>query len=242
MKCTAFHPSDKTLSIPGGEKGTSAGHSTLHFKTSCLCCFTEFFYFHLVLPEKLLIVSSWGKLLLLVWNQGSQQELLERPQPAKNVHCSEWSVKIASRVPVPSPRGRGICIEFVLVVRWLTTDLWPELPCSHDPEEAHVDCQSLQVLAKLGTQMAELDCGCLLISPAKEVTLWALQSYKVRIIEILTFSFKKMSLKVSSAKLRPFCLGLNVFKSCHCHSPDDYTLVDFIYGCPIGKWVAGGLV
>ena len=30
------------------------------------------------------------------------------------------------------------------------------------------------------------------------------------LIEILIFSFTKMSLKVSSAKLRPFCLGLNV--------------------------------
>ena len=32
------------------------------------------------------------------------------------------------------------------------------------------------------------------------------------LIEILTFSFKKMPLKVSSAKWRPFCLGLNVLK------------------------------
>ena len=31
-------------------------------------------------------------------------------------------------------------------------------------------------------------------------------------IEILTFSFKKMRLKVSSAKWRPFCLGLNVLR------------------------------
>ena len=30
------------------------------------------------------------------------------------------------------------------------------------------------------------------------------------LIEILTFSFKKMRLKVSSAKRRPFCLGLNM--------------------------------
>ena len=30
------------------------------------------------------------------------------------------------------------------------------------------------------------------------------------LIEILTFSFKKMHLKISSAKWRPFCLGLNV--------------------------------
>ena len=32
------------------------------------------------------------------------------------------------------------------------------------------------------------------------------------LIEILTFSFKKMCLKVSSVKWRPFCLGLNVLK------------------------------
>ena len=31
--------------------------------------------------------------------------------------------------------------------------------------------------------------------------------------KILTFSFKKMWLKVSSAKWRPFCLGLNVLKA-----------------------------
>ena len=35
-------------------------------------------------------------------------------------------------------------------------------------------------------------------------------------IEILTFSFKKMRLKVSSAKWRPFCLGLNVLKKVLC--------------------------
>ena len=32
------------------------------------------------------------------------------------------------------------------------------------------------------------------------------------VIEILIFSFKKMRLKVSSAKWRPFCLGLNELK------------------------------
>ena len=33
------------------------------------------------------------------------------------------------------------------------------------------------------------------------------------LIEILTFSFKKMHLKISSAKWWPFCLGLNVLKN-----------------------------
>ena len=36
------------------------------------------------------------------------------------------------------------------------------------------------------------------------------------LIEILTFSFKKMCLKVSSAKRRPFCLGLNVLMCQNC--------------------------
>ena len=35
------------------------------------------------------------------------------------------------------------------------------------------------------------------------------------VIKILTFSFKKMHLKVSSAKRRPFCLGLNVLMQCY---------------------------
>ena len=34
------------------------------------------------------------------------------------------------------------------------------------------------------------------------------------LIEIHTFSFKKMRLKVSSAKRQPFCLGLNVLMQC----------------------------
>ena len=33
------------------------------------------------------------------------------------------------------------------------------------------------------------------------------------LIEVLTFSFSKMRLKVSSAKRRPFCLGLNGLKA-----------------------------
>ena len=37
------------------------------------------------------------------------------------------------------------------------------------------------------------------------------------LIEILTFSFKKMRLKVSSAKRRPFCLGLNALNGYHLH-------------------------
>ena len=47
------------------------------------------------------------------------------------------------------------------------------------------------------------NAGLSLIGP-----LWT--NFSEILIEILTFSFKKMHLKVSSAKRRPFCLGLNV--------------------------------
>ena len=47
------------------------------------------------------------------------------------------------------------------------------------------------------------NAGLLLIGPLGT-------NFSEILIEILTFSFKKMRLKVSSAKWRPFCLGLNV--------------------------------
>ena len=47
------------------------------------------------------------------------------------------------------------------------------------------------------------NAGILLIGPLGT-------SFSEILIEILTFSFKKMRLKVSSAKRRHFCLGLNV--------------------------------
>ena len=47
------------------------------------------------------------------------------------------------------------------------------------------------------------NAGILLIGPIRT-------NFSEILIEILIFSFKKMRLKVSSAKRRPFCLGLNV--------------------------------
>ena len=47
------------------------------------------------------------------------------------------------------------------------------------------------------------NAGLLLIGPLGT-------NFSEILIKILTFSFKKMRLKVSSAKRRPFCLGLNV--------------------------------
>ena len=51
------------------------------------------------------------------------------------------------------------------------------------------------------------NAGILLIGPLGT-------NFSEILIEISVFSFKKMRLKVSSAKRRPFCLGLNVLKVC----------------------------
>ena len=48
--------------------------------------------------------------------------------------------------------------------------------------------------------------GILLIGPLET-------NFSEFLIEILTFSFKKMRLKVSSVKWRPFCLGHNVLST-----------------------------
>ena len=50
------------------------------------------------------------------------------------------------------------------------------------------------------------NAGILLIGPLGT-------NFSEILIEITTFSFKKMLLKTSSAKRRPFCLGLNVLKN-----------------------------
>ena len=44
------------------------------------------------------------------------------------------------------------------------------------------------------------------------------------LIEILTCSFKKIRLKVSSAKWRPYCLGLNALLLIACLAPSQYYL------------------
>ena len=51
------------------------------------------------------------------------------------------------------------------------------------------------------------NAGLLLIGPLGT-------NFSEILIKILTFSFTKMRLKVSSAKRRPFCLGLNVLNQC----------------------------
>ena len=68
------------------------------------------------------------------------------------------------------------------------------------------------------------NAGVLLIGP------WGTNFSEIS-IDIHTFSFKKINLKMSSAKWRPFCLGLNVLKS----SPKAMSWVS--YHIRYSRWV-----
>ena len=83
------------------------------------------------------------------------------------------------------------------------------------------------------------NAGLLLIGPLGT-------NFSEILIEILTFSFKKMRLKVSSAKRRPFSLRLNVLMSHRSkESPKQTTavwiyVVRFCYGpATFRKWATG---
>ena len=63
---------------------------------------------------------------------------------------------------------------------------------------------------RLASAIIWTNAGILLIEPLG-------RKFSEILIEIRTFSFNKMHLKVSSSKWRPFCLGLNVLKTSMCH-------------------------
>ena len=80
------------------------------------------------------------------------------------------------------------------------------------------------------------NAGLLLIGPLGT-------NFSEILIVILTFSFKKMRLKVSSAKRRPFCLGLNVLKEITVYSRWHYFYIAFV--CEhyqVQSWVTGNVL
>ena len=95
---------------------------------------------------------------------------------------------------------------------WWVALVWEQL-LSHWSRVTHICVDNLTTIGSdnglsPGRRQAIIwtNAGILLIGP-----LWT--NFSEISIEISTFSFKKMRLKVSSAKWRPFCLGLNVLWS-----------------------------
>ena len=98
--------------------------------------------------------------------------------------------------------------------------LWIKVPLiQHEPfnslrpSDAYIGVSNLTIISSdnglsPGRRQAIIwtDAGILLIGPSRT-------NFSEILIGIQTFSFKKMHLKMSSAKCRPFGLGLNVLRS-----------------------------
>ena len=85
-----------------------------------------------------------------------------------------------------------------------------EISLTHWDRETHICVSKLTIIGSdnglsRGRRQAIIwtNAGILLIRPLGT-------NFNEMLVTILTFSFMKMGLKVSSAKWRPFCLGLNV--------------------------------
>ena len=92
----------------------------------------------------------------------------------------------------------------------LTLQLQMPVQLTHRGRETHICVGKLTIIASdnglsPGRRQAIIwtNAGILLIRPLGT-------NFSEILIKILTFSLKKMHLKMSSAKFRPFCLGLNV--------------------------------
>ena len=57
------------------------------------------------------------------------------------------------------------------------------------------------------------------------------------LIAIEAFSFRKMHLKISSAKWRPFCLGLNVLTCLTTYKPQGWVFTDWLLGPLLLTWL-----
>ena len=93
---------------------------------------------------------------------------------------------------------------------WTDCSPWKGKPLTHWVPVTHICVGNLTIIGpdnglSPGRRQAIIwtNAWILLIGP------WG-RNYSEILIGIQTFSFKKMHLKMSSAKWRPFCLGLNV--------------------------------
>ena len=100
----------------------------------------------------------------------------------------------------------------------------PQWVNSLRPSDANMRHQPMPSLVQI---MGCRRPGILLIEPLG-------RNFSEILIEIYTFSFKKIHLKMSSGKCRPFCLGLNVLT--HCGPVAQYGITGVIIGlCPANE-------
>ena len=91
-----------------------------------------------------------------------------------------------------------------------TNDIFQELKLTHWGRATHICVGSLTIIGSGNGLSPDLRQAITWTSAGIFIN-WTLKN-KFQGIKIHTFSFKKIHLKTSSAKRRPFCLGLNVLR------------------------------
>ena len=104
-------------------------------------------------------------------------------------------------------------------------------PSTYWGRRTHICLSKLTIIGSLGRRQAITwtNAGILLIGPLGT-------NFSEIIIRIQTFSFKKLRLKMASAKSRPFCLSLNLLNWCYCCT------VFVMWNERAGQLAAGGTV
>ena len=118
---------------------------------------------------------------------------------------AKWSIYASIQFAMISS-GTGLSPVWCQVIIWISADL----SLTHWGRVTHICVDNLTIIGpdnglSPGRRQAIIwtNDGILLIGP------WG-TNFSELLIGIQIFSFKKMHLKMSSAKWRPFCLGLNV--------------------------------
>ena len=110
-------------------------------------------------------------------------------------------------------RGRWNAIPYNMILhtqlQWLNWKIYQSL--THWGRVTHICVGDLTITGS-DNGLLPGRCQAIIQTSAGKLLIGPLgTNFSEILIEILTFSFNKMCLKVSSAKWRPFCLGLNVF-------------------------------
>ena len=101
-------------------------------------------------------------------------------------------------------------VSHALIWVWLPGEFYDQVWLTHWSRVTHICVSKLSIIAS-DNGLSPGRRQAIIITNAGILLIWPLgTNFSEILIKMNTFSFKKMRLKMSSAKWRPFCLGLNV--------------------------------
>ena len=114
---------------------------------------------------------------------------------------------------------------------------------AHWGRVTHISCVSKLIIIGLDNGLSPGRRQAITWTNARKLLIGPIETnFSEILIEIHTFSLKKMHLKMSSAKCRPFGLGLNVLTHCGLLMPLNECFPSFKHGSPLSimlkkKWI-----